>query len=127
MGYLSREALNDLIYSAIAFGVYLFEIWLTVTFAAILAIYFTRDHISSFMRVLLIALYTGTAILLTGRWCVAMIHVLHYMNELTGGGMEPFPTPQPFGLIMGFLHLTMFLAGSVATIYFMKTYRGENL
>ena len=126
MSDLSREPLYDLIYSAISHGDNLFELWITVTFAAILAVYFTRNHISSFMRLLLMALYSGTAILLTGRWCVAMIHFLRYMEELEAAGLEPFPTPQPFGTVMAFLHLAMFVIGSFATIYFMKTYRGKD-
>ncbi len=83
--------------------------------------------ISSLMRMLLVAVYSGTAILLTGRWCVAMLHFMTYMKELEAAGMKPFPTPQPFGTVMAFLHFAMFVAGSCATIYFMKTYRGKDL
>ena len=53
MNSLNQESLYNLIYAAIDFGDNLFELRLTVTFAAILAIYFSRDHISSFMRTLL--------------------------------------------------------------------------
>lgn len=124
MNSLNQESLYNLIYSAMDLGDNLFELWLTVTFAAILAIYFSRDDISPFMRKLLIALYSGTALLLTGRWNVAMMHIMHYMDELKKTGLEPFPTPMPLGLIMGYLHAAMFIGGSLATIYFMYSYRG---
>ena len=123
---MTQESLYNLIYSALEFGDNLFELWLTVTFAAILAVYFSRDHISLFMRNLLMALYAGTAVVLMGRWGLAMLHILHYMDELKIAGLAPFPTPQPFGEILGILHLTMFVGGSLGTIYFMHSFRSSN-
>lgn len=122
---MSEEPYYNLIYSAMYLGDGLFELWLTITFAAILAIYFSRDQISRFMRNLLVALYTGTAVLLTGRWCVAMIHIVYYMNELSAAGLASFPTPMPFGSVMAILHFSMFAGGSIGTIYFMCSYRSS--
>ena len=127
MNNLSQEALYNLIYSALSFADTLFQVWLTVTFAAILAIYFTRSEISQWMRHLLIALYTGAAIVLTGRWAAGMIHVLEYQELLREAGFPPFPTPPTLGTAMGVLHFLMFVVGSLATVYFMFSFREDRV
>jgi hypothetical protein len=123
MTNLSQEALYNLCYSAISFGDSLFELWLTITFAAILAIFFASERITPFMRRLLLALYGGTALLLTGRWVVAMTHVLTYQRMLRDAGFEAFPSPIRTRSPLGVLHFLMFAVGSVATLYFMHSFR----
>ena len=83
---MTQDALYDLIYTALAHADNLFELWLTVTFAAILAIYFSRAQISPFMRNLLMLLYAGTAVLLTGRWASAMFQISTYMTQIAENG-----------------------------------------
>ena len=121
MNDLSQEALYNLIYSAIDFGDSLFELWLTITFAAILAVYFSSERISSFMRRLLIALYAVSSILLTGRWVVAMIHYVHYQDLILASGFDAFPTPA-MARIFGVLHFLLYAFGSVGTVYFMRSF-----
>ena len=123
MNDLSQEALYNLTYAAISFGDSLFQLWLTITFAAILAAYFAREQITPFMRRLILALYAGTSILLTGRWVNAMIQILSYREVLEQEGFAPFPTVMVFGNALGLLHFLMFSIGSVATIYFLYTFR----
>lgn len=122
---LSQEALYNLCYSALSFADSLFELWLTVTFAAILAIYFASARITPFMRWLLMALYGGTAVVLTGRWLVAINHVLTYQRMLEEAGFEAFPSPVRGTAPLGVLHFLMFLVGSIATLYFMSSFRHE--
>lgn len=125
MNDLSQEALYNLTYDALSFADTLFQVWLTVTFAAILAIYFSRTEISALMRRLLIALYAGTAVVLTGRWAAGMFHIMAYDKLIVEGGFAPFPTPPALGLTMGILHFSMFVVGSLATIYFMYSFGKE--
>ena len=125
MNELSQEALYNLIYSAISFGDSLFELWLTITFAAILAIYFSSERINRFMRSLLIGLYAVSSLLLTGRWVVAMIHYGHYQEVIVNAGYAHFPTP-PFGQILGVLHFLLYVIGSTGTIYFMNSFRSAS-
>jgi len=123
---LSQEALYNLIYSAIEFGDSLFELWLTVTFAAILAVYFSSARITEFMRWLLIGLYSVTSLMLTGRWLVAMLHYATYQESIVDAGFTPFPTPV---WARGFfvLHLATYVFGSIATVHFMRTFeRGSD-
>lgn len=125
MSTLTEEALHNLCYSALSFADNLFQMWLTVTFGAILAIYFSNSNITPFMRRLLIGLYFGASLMLTGRWCVAIFfHFLSYQNQLMAQEYAPFPTP-PFAAVLGLLHLILYLAGTIATLYFMATYRRE--
>ena len=126
MNELSQEALYNLIYSALSFTDTLFQVWLTVTFAAILAIYFSRDEISKLMRFPLLFLYAGTSILLTGRWVVGIIHAVRYQEMLFQNGFTPFPTPPAFGASLAALHFSMFIVGTLATIYFMFSFKKDS-
>jgi hypothetical protein len=122
---LSQEALYNLCYSALAFADNLFQIWLTITFGVILAIYFSVANISPFMRKLLIGLYFGASFILIGRWCVAiMFHSLAYQEQIVQQGFPPFPTP-PFASFLGITHLVLYLAGTTGTLYFMLTFGRE--
>ena len=125
MNELSQEALYNLLYSAIDFGDSLFELWLTITFAAILAVYFSSDRISRFMRILLISLYSASSILLTGRWVVAMIHYAHYQDVILTSGFAAYPTP-PFAAVFGVLHFLLYVLGSVGTVYFMLSFENSS-
>jgi len=123
---LSAEALHNLCYSSLTFADNLFQIWLTITFGAILAIYFTISHITPFLRRLLTGLYIGASLMLIGRWCVAIFfHFLSYQNQLVQQGFTSFPTPQWAG-VLGVLHLLLYFAGTAATLYFMTTFVGSN-
>jgi hypothetical protein len=42
--------------------------WLTITFAAILAIYFSHSNITAYMKRLLIGSYVDASIALIGKW-----------------------------------------------------------
>lgn len=120
----SRESLYDLIYSALGFADNLFELWLTVTFAAILAAYFTAEHMSRYMRALMIGLYGMACILLIGRWLNAMFQILSYYREIESLGYLPFPNPS-YAPVMGVIHLLTYIIASIATLYFMKTHRAK--
>lgn len=125
MNELSQEALYTLIYNALSFTDTLFQVWLTVTFAAILAIYFSRAEITSWMRWLLILLYCGSSVVLTGRWMIGIGHVVTYQQVLEEAGYARFPTPVGFGTAMAAIHLLMFVVGTIATLYFMYAFSRE--
>jgi len=123
---LSEEALHNLCYSALSFADNLFQMWLTVTFGAILAIYFSHANITPYLRKLLIGLYLGASVMLCGRWCVAIFsHFLTYQDQLIQHGYLRFPTPE-FASILGFLHLLLYLVGTIATTYFMFNFTGKD-
>ena len=122
---LSEEALHNLCYSALSFADNLFQMWLTVTFAAILAIYFSHSNITPYLRRLLTGLYLGASIMLIGRWWVAIFHhFLTYQNQLVENDWLPFPTPQ-YAEFLGVLHLLLYLMGTAATLYFMVKFVGR--
>lgn len=126
MTRLSEEALHNLCYSALSFADNLFQMWLTVTFAAILAIYFSQSNITAYMRRLLIGLYFGASVMLIGRWCVAIIfHLSTYQNQLLENDWLPFPTPEN-AKFLGALHLLLYLLGTSATLYFMAKFSGPD-
>ena len=96
-----------------------------VMFAAILAIYFSHSNITPYLRRLLIGLYFGTSVMLTGRWCVAIFsHFLTYQGQLGENGWEPFPTPE-YARFLGAMHLLLYLLATAATLLFMTKFVGR--
>jgi hypothetical protein len=75
------------------------------------------------MRYLLMSLYGGTSFMLTARWVVAMNHILTYQQMLEAAGFAPFPSPVRATAPIAAIHFLMFLLGSLATLYFMHSFR----
>jgi hypothetical protein len=48
---------------------------------------------------------------------------MHYQRVIDDLGFAQFPTPVLFGRVMGVLHFSMYLFGTLATIYFMRSYQ----
>ena len=119
---MTEKDLYDLIYSALGYADPLFELRLTITFAAILAVYFSSARITRYMRWLLVGLCASAAVLLAGRWFIAMQHVVYYRERLLAAEMTPLQASVP----LGFLHGLMCLVGSLGTILFMATFARDD-
>ena len=121
---MGQAELYELSYEALYFMDSLFQMWLTMTFAAILAIYFTRAELSNWLRRLLIFLYLAASIVMSGRWLVGTNHVITYRDMLTEAGYAPFPTPD-WASLFWVLHACTFVVGTIATAYFMNSFSND--
>ncbi|MBO6506847.1 MAG: hypothetical protein JJ977_18770 [Kordiimonadaceae bacterium] len=123
---LSQEAIFELYYEAIAFSDTVLQIWLTVTFAAIIALYIASPNMTRFLRILIVGLYSTSAVVLVGRWFIAVSHTVYYRELLAEQGMSPFPTGGGLVLLIGPLLMVLLVVGSLATVYFLVSYKRES-
>ena len=121
---MGQAELFELSYEALYFMDSLFQMWLTMTFAAILAIYFTRTELSNWLRRLLISLYLAASIAMSGRWLVGTNHLVTYRDMIVEAGYPPFPTPE-WASVFWVLHASTFLVGTITTAYFMHSFSSK--
>lgn len=122
---LSQEAIYSLYYEAIAFTDTVLQIWLTVTFGAIIALYIASVSITRLLRFLITGLYTASSVVLIGRWIIAATHMDHYQRLLEAQNMTPFPTPPGLVSWIGPSVFGLMVIGSLVTIFFLATFKRE--
>ncbi len=119
---LTRAETLTLYYESVAWIDSVLQIWLTVTFAAIIAMYVASSHITKVLRTLIVSLYSLTAFVLVGRILMASLHASYYRSAVEAD-------PSPFTLSDGVLSVVgpvlflLIVVGSVATSLFLITHK----
>ena len=121
---MPEEAIHELYFAAVAFNNDILQIWLTVTFAAIIAGYIASPNMTKFLRILITGLYTAGAFVLFGRLIYSLFHIQHYRGKAIELGYEGIPE-LPLNAIIGMSYIALFIVGSIATIWFLAKYRRE--
>jgi hypothetical protein len=70
------------------------QIWLTVTFAVLVAAHIAADRIGHYLYLLVTFLYGMAALVLTVRFISTAYQIYHYRDLLLARGHEPWPVPQ---------------------------------
>ena len=60
-----------------------------------------------------------------GRWFVGANHVFTYREMVAEAGYPAFPTPE-WATVFGALHAITIVAGTIVTLYFMSSTRGDS-
>ena len=127
MNELTQRDIFELSFAAIGYMHTIFQIWITITFAAILAVYFSSARITKYMRYLVVSLYAGASIMLFGRWLVWASTITSFSKVARETGMEGLPAMAPEILVSNsaFLNIILFVVGSLATTYFLVTFENN--
>ena len=125
MNNFSQSDIYNMTYTIISYMDNVFSLWITITFAAILAVYFTSEKLTRFLRHLIIFLYFSTAIMLIIRWMIGASNIgaiTTIANELN---LQTTGTTPYLNEVGGFLNIFIFIVGTIATTYFLFTH-GKN-
>ena len=120
---MSQELIIQTLYAALSLADSILQIWLTVTFAVIVASYLAGARISSFMFYLISGLYGLAAVVLVTRFVSAAYQIYHYRDLLVANGYEPWPVPPPVTQIIGGGTFILLTGGSIATLWFVHSVR----
>lgn len=120
---MSQELTMQTLYAALSLADSILQIWLTVTFAVIVASYLAGSRISNAMFYLISGLYGLAALVLTTRFVGTGHQIYHYRNLLVANGYEPWPVPPLLTHIIGGGTFLLLSAGSVATLWFVYSIR----
>ncbi len=119
---LSHQAILQLLYEVWALRDVTFQSWMGVTFAAILAIYFSSVHITKFLRFLIVFLYIFSAIMFLAGWITLGNHAMYYFDMLEAGKLSR--PPVVFAWVAP-LQLSLMFLGSIATAFFLCVFKRE--
>jgi hypothetical protein len=120
---MSQDLIIQTLYSALSLADSIFQIWLTVTFAVIVAAYLAGDRIGAFMYYLISGLYSLAALVLITRFVSAAYQIYHYRDSLVAYGFEPWPVPPLVTQIIGAGTFILLTGGSIATLWFVYSIR----
>lgn len=116
---MSQELVYEVLYDSLTLADSILQIWITLTFAVIVAAYFAGTRIGRVMHWLISSLYGLYAIVLITRYLSSAIQIFHYRNLLIERGFEPWPVPLPVSVIIGSGTFVLMFAGTIATLWFM--------
>ena len=95
--------------------------WLTITFAVIIASYIAGYKLSMFLQILVAVLYSLVSLLLL----LMLIDAIRFAGELGGIGIFT-DSDDPLTIVIVFLRMLVWLIGTTATIIFIFKGQGKN-
>lgn len=120
---MSQDLIMQTLYSALSLADSILQIWLTVTFAVIVASYLAGSRISDFMYYLISSLYGLAAVVLITRFISAAYQIYFYRDLLVANGFEAWPVPLLVTQIIGGGTFVLLSGGSIATLWFIRSVR----
>ena len=114
MDALTPAELLELVLLSEAAVDYQVEFWLTVSFATIVASVVARHLLTKNIRWLITFLYLAATAVFVSRWQNNAADALIYVDALKSKGIE-----MQVGYVSGFARMILFVAGTLATIYFV--------
>jgi len=116
---ISQEAIYSTLYAALALSDSIFQIWITLTFAVLIATYVAERRFDPALYRLVSALYAFASGILLVRFGSAAYQAFHYKNLLRDRGFEPWPVPNIVSLVIGIGTFVFLLSGTVGTLWFV--------
>jgi hypothetical protein len=123
---MSQELIYEALYDSLSLADSILQIWMTVTFAVIVATYFAGDRVGRVMFRLVSSLYGLYAVVLITRFGSSAFQIFHYRRTLIERGFEPWPVPYWVAIVIGSGTFLLMLAGTVATLWFMYWTRSRS-
>ena len=96
-----------------------FELWLTITFAVIIASYIAGHKLSRSLQYLVAVLYTLVSLLLL----LMLINAIRFLGELSGVGIFA-DSDDPLTVVIVVLRMFVWFVGSGATLVFI--FKGQS-
>ena len=118
---MSQELIYTTLYAVLALTDSIFQIWITLTFAVLVATYVAERRIDRGMYRLVSGLYALASAVLVTRFGSAAFQAFYYKNLLVKRGFEPWPVPNIVSLIIGIGTLVLLVLGTISTLWFVRS------
>lgn len=122
---MPQELIYETLYSALSVADSILQIWLTVTFAIIVATYLAGSRIGEFMYILLSTLYGLASLVLVTRYVSSAFQIYRYRDLLIENDFEPWPVPRLVGELIGGGTLLLMIGGTIGTLWFVYSTRNQ--
>lgn len=123
---MTIELLYEVLYEALLLSDSSLQIWISITFAVIVAGHIAGSRIRQFAYRLVAGLYGLYSFVLVVRYCSAAYQIIHYQDLLLQRGLEPWPVPKFVGITIGAGTLILMVGGTLATLWFIRSIKNEN-
>jgi len=123
---MSQDLIYQTLYSVLAVADSILQIWLTVTFAVLVAVYIAGDRISHYLYLLVTFLYGLATLVLSIRFVSAGFQIYYYRDLLVTKGYEPWPVPRILSFLIGGGTLILLVVGSIGTLWFINIVRRQS-
>lgn len=117
---LSQEAIYSTLYATLSLTDSIFQIWITLTFAVLIATYVAERRFDPALYRLVSALYAFASAILLVRFGSAAHQAFYYKSLLAARGFEPWPVPNSVSLIIGVGTFVFLLSGTAGTLWFVR-------
>jgi hypothetical protein len=118
---LSQELIYSTLYAALALTDSILQIWLTLTFAVIVATYVAGKRFEKPVCLLVSGLYALASVVLIIRFGSAAFQAFYYKNLLVERGFEPWPVPNFVSVLIGGGSFVLLFAGTIGTLWFVRS------
>lgn len=124
---MSEELIYENLYAVLAVADSILQIWLTVTFAVLVAAYVAGNRISRPLYLLISFLYGYAAVILSIRFVSAGQQIYFYRDLLVSSGFTPWPAPRNLSVVIGGGTLILLVGGTLATLWFLRMVRRQSV
>src|SRR5262245_17865800 len=94
MTNMSQDSIYSTLYAALALTDSILQIWITLTFAVIVATHFAAKRFERSVYLLVSGLYAFASLILAVRFGSAEFQAFYYKTLLVRRGFEPWPVPE---------------------------------
>lgn len=120
---MSIEVIYQSMYEALALSDSSLQIWISITFAIIVAGHVAGRRVQRTAFALVSWLYGFYSCVLVLRYCSAAFQIIHYQQLLLSRNMESWPVPKLVGVLIGSGTFVLMVGGTIATLWFVRTIR----
>jgi hypothetical protein len=118
---MSQESIYSTLYAALALTDSIFQIWITLTFAVVVATYVAGQRFDRPVYLLVSSLYALASAVLFTRFASAAFQAFYYKGLLVTRGFEPWPVPNVVSLVIGVGTSVLLFAGTIGTLWFVRS------
>jgi hypothetical protein len=118
---MSQEGIYSTLYAALALTDSILQIWLTLTFAVLVATYVAERRFDRGMYRLVSGLYLFASGILLTRFTSAAYQAFYYKTPWLVRGFEPWPVANIVSLIIGVGTCALLFSGTFATLWFVRS------
>lgn len=118
---MSEELIRSGLYAALSLTDSILQIWLTLTFAVIVATYVAGKRFERPVYLLVSGLYLLASVVLLIRFGSAAFQAFYYKDLLIKRGFEPWPVPNFVSVLIGGGSVVLLFAGTIGTLWFVRS------
>lgn len=118
---MSQELIYSTLYAALTLTDSIFQIWITLTFAVLVATYVAGKRFDRPVYLLVSSLYALASAVLFTRFASAAFQAFYYKRLLVTRGFEPWPVPNFVSVIIGAGTFLLLFAGTIGTLWFVRS------